>query len=78
MDPSAPSGSAGLSWTPLASSNLSALRYDEETRLLQIRFQSGRTYAYRDVDPTVADGLKQASSPGAYFNSNIKGIFEEG
>jgi hypothetical protein len=67
-----------MDWTPLASSNLSALRYDESTRVLQIRFQSGRTYSYQDVDPTVVDGLKEASSPGAFFNNNIKGIFEEG
>jgi hypothetical protein len=67
-----------MDWTPLSSSNLAACRYDEETRVLQIRFQSGRSYSYKDVDPTVVDGLKQAASPGAYFNSNIKGIFEEG
>ena len=67
-----------MDWTPLASSNLSACSYDADERVLQIRFRSGRTYGYKDVPEEVADGLKQAGSPGAYFNSNIKGVFQEG
>jgi KTSC domain len=66
-----------MDWTPLASSNLSAMRYDEETRLLQIRFHSGRSYDYKDVPADVADGLKQADSAGRYFNSSIKGVYAE-
>lgn len=67
-----------MDWTPLSSSNLAACRYDAESQVLQIRFQSGRSYDYKDVDQTVVDGLTSANSPGQYFNSNIKGIFEEG
>ena len=67
-----------MQWTPLASSNLSACRYDEQERLLQIRFQSGRTYSYKDVPEEVASGLTSANSPGQYFNQNIKNIFSEG
>lgn len=66
-----------MDWTPLASSNLNAFRYDEDRRVLQIRFHSGRTYDYKDVPEDVVEGLKQASSPGAYFNSNIKGVYAE-
>lgn len=66
-----------MDWTPLASSNLSAMRYDGETRLLQIRFISGRTYDFKDVPADVADGLKQADSAGKYFNSSIKGVYAE-
>lgn len=66
-----------MDWTPLVSSNLSAMRYDEQTHLLQIRFQSGKTYDYKDVPADVADGLKQADSAGKYFNSSIKGVYAE-
>lgn len=66
-----------MDWTPLASSNLSAMRYDEQTRLLQIRFLSGRTYDFKDVPADVADGLKQADSAGKYFNNSIKGVYAE-
>ena len=66
-----------MDWTPLASSNLSACRYDADERVLQIRFRSGRTYDFKDVPEEVVDGLKQADSPGSYFNGNIKGVFSE-
>ncbi len=66
-----------MDWTPLASSNLNALRYDEVERVLQIRFNSGRTYSYKDVPPDVAEGLSTAGSPGSFFHSNIRGVYSE-
>ena len=67
-----------MDWTPLASSNLSACSYDADERVLQIRFRSGRTYGYKDVPEDTYEGLKQADSPGSYFNSTIKNVFQEG
>lgn len=67
-----------LDWRPLASSNLNAFRYDPETRVLSIRFNSGRSYDYADVPQETVDGLESASSPGQYFNSAIKGNYSEG
>lgn len=67
-----------MDWTPLDSSNLNAMRYDTESKLLQVRFNSGRTYAYKDVPQDVADGLASAGSPGRYFNSSIKNTFAQG
>jgi lysyl-tRNA synthetase class 2 len=64
-----------MDWKPLDSSNLQAYRYDPETRLLQIRFMSGKSYNYNDVPQDVADGLGTASSPGQYFNSSIKNTY---
>ena len=66
-----------MDWTPLASSNLAMCSYDAGERVLQIRFRSGRTYSYKDVPEDTYEGLKQADSPGQYFNSNIKGVFSE-
>ena len=64
--------------TPLNSSNLAAYDYDPDSRMLTIRFVSGRTYAYRDVPADIADGLSTANSPGQFFNSNIKNTFAQG
>lgn len=64
-------------WCPLASSNLHAYRYDPSDQTLQIRFKSGRSYSYASVPQTTVDGLAQASSPGQYFNGNIKGVYAE-
>jgi hypothetical protein len=63
-------------WQQLDSSNLKRCSYDIETETLQIQFHSGKVYTYQGVPASVYNGLLEASSPGQYFNSNIKGIYE--
>ena len=63
-------------WQELQSSNLRRCSYDIELERLQIQFNSGKTYTYEGVPVSVYNGLLEASSPGQYFNSNIKGIYE--
>ena len=62
-------------WTSLQSSNVAAYRYNPSTRVLQIRFHSGRIYGYRDVPQNVVDGLGTAESAGKYVNSAIKNSY---
>lgn len=62
---------------PLSSSNLAGCEYDPDTRVLRIRFKSGRTYNYANVPQDVYEGLLSAPSPGQYFNSAIKGVYAE-
>lgn len=64
-----------IDWKRLSSSNLDAMRYDPAEKLLQVRFKSGRTYDFAGVPQDIADGLENAGSPGAYFNSAIKGVY---
>lgn len=61
-----------MPWSPLTSSNLEAFDYDAEMRVLHLRFRGGRLYSFGDVGKDVAEGLKTASSPGKFFQSNIK------
>ena len=63
---------------PLNSSNLRSYEYDAEQGTLLITFVSGKTYKYADVPQDVADGLGTASSPGQYFNSEIKNTYQVG
>lgn len=60
---------------PLASTNLAAASYDEENRVLRIRFRDLGEYEYDNVPKDVAEGLFQAGSAGRYFASNIKGRY---
>ena len=64
-----------MNWIPLSSSNLSRIRYDENTNTLEIEFQGGRIYQYFDVPVQIFEGLKSASSHGQFFSENIKGHF---
>ena len=57
------------------SSNLSSASYDPDTDTLTIEFQSGSSYQYLNVPPSIYRGLQSAPSAGSYFYRQIKGRF---
>lgn len=59
----------------LNSTVLRSASYDEDTQELDIGFQNGRHYTFYHVPPNVFEGLQTTSSPGNYFNSEIKGRY---
>lgn len=60
-------------WHYVPSSNVTAFRYDKQSRALEIEFHGGRRYRYFAIDPVMASGLAAASSPGGWFHQNLKG-----
>ncbi len=67
---------------PLASSNLSTCSWeadefhDGDVGTLTITFKGNRTYRYSSVPEEVFYGLLHAPSPGGYFNSAIKNVYD--
>ena len=61
---------------PVQSSNLRAVGYDPEMRVLLVQFRSGATYEYDDVPQTVYEGLLGAQSKGRYVAQNVKGQYD--
>ena len=53
-----------------------AIGYDTEIHLLEIIFNDGRIYQYRDVPLQVYEGLMRAKSKGKYFQENIRDEFQ--
>ena len=62
-------------WIPVESSNLSRIRYEEDTRTLEVEFHGGRMYEYYDVPPAEFDGLLAAESHGSYFSEHIRDVY---
>lgn len=58
--------------TSVSSSNLNSIGYDEESRILEIEFNTGSVYQYVDVPESIYEGLMNAESHGKYFDVNIK------
>lgn len=58
--------------TPVTSSSIDAVGYDEDSRTLHVRFQSGHTYSYSNVDPEEHRALVAAKSVGAHFTKHIR------
>jgi hypothetical protein len=61
--------------TPLESTILAAVSYDQARQVLRLEFRSRAVYGYFDVPPEVYQNLMAANSKGSYFNRNIRGRF---
>jgi len=61
--------------TPVDSSNISSIGYDEESNTLEVEFHSGAVYQYFDVPLNVYQGIIEASSKGQYLAQHIKGYY---
>ena len=61
--------------TPVSSSNIAAVGYDPDTMTLEVEFNSGKIYQYFDVPEVIFTEILGASSPGGYFNQNVKGSY---
>jgi hypothetical protein len=58
--------------TPVDSSVIALIAYDEDNAILEVRFRNGRTYRYFRVPPEEHEALLAAESVGRYFNEVIK------
>lgn len=59
----------------VASSNIAAIGYDEDSATLQIEFHNGGTYQYFEVPQREFDSLQQSDSVGKYLAAHIKGVY---
>ena len=61
--------------TPVSSSNVASVGYDEATSTLEIEFNNGSVYQYFDVSESIYQELIAASSVGGYLATQIKGKY---
>lgn len=61
--------------TPVASSNIASVGYEDSSQTLEIEFQSGAIYQYFDVPRVAFDGLIAAGSKGGFFHEQIRGVY---
>ena len=54
------------------STSLASIGYDPASRTLEVEFQSGAVYHYRDVPFPVAKALATAESVGSYFSRFVR------
>ena len=62
--------------TPVDSSNIASVGYDEDRQVLEIEFQGGEIYQYSDVPKSMYERLMSAGSKGQYFRQNIKDTYK--
>jgi len=67
-----------MSWqefAPFTSSNIAAIRYDEEQLLLEVEFLNGSRYHYYEVPSQIAQAFEHAGSKGEFLAASIKGHY---
>ena len=62
--------------TPVASSLLKTVGYDDEKEELSVQFHKGGSYVYRGVPQSVFDAILNDHSAGHFFLVNIKPKYE--
>ncbi len=60
---------------PIESSDLVSIGYDPATSILEVEFQGGRVYQYRDVEPDIHAQFMKADSFGTFFFAHINGHY---
>lgn len=57
------------------SSLIHSITYDEESRILDIRFHDTGMYRYYEVEPEVVEEFLDTESKGQYFNDYIRDAY---
>ena len=58
--------------TPVSSSDIATIGYDEDNQILEVEFKNGSVYQYTGVPPSEHGGIMNAESKGKYLHANIK------
>lgn len=58
------------------SSIIDEMSYNVNEKVLEVTFNTGRTYRYSDVPEDVVKELCKTDSVGSYFRANIRDTFE--
>ncbi len=61
--------------TPVSSSNVASVGYEQNTMTLEVEFTNGSVYQYFDVPMIEYHNLIGAESVGRYLNQNIKASY---
>ena len=58
-----------------SSTSIQSCDYDEARKVLTVTFVRGKSYEYADVPKEEFERLKDAESPGKYFQAHIKPVY---
>ena len=64
-----------MTWLPVESKMFTSVAYDEEKRVLYLRFQSGDVYRYFEFQSTDFRAFFSAKSRGRFFLAHIRDHF---
>lgn len=61
--------------TPVDSSNIESIGYDEDNTTVYVRFLNNSVYTYKGVPSHEYENLLNAPSVGSYLHRNFKNVY---
>ncbi|MCK0126814.1 KTSC domain-containing protein [Gelidibacter sp. F2691] len=61
--------------TPVSSSNIESIGYNEQNEQVYVRFLNGSLYVYKGVPLHEFENLRDAPSLGSYLHRNYKNVY---
>ena len=61
--------------TPVSSSNIQSVGYDNDNQIVYVQFLNGSVYIYKGVPVHEYENLRDAPSVGSYLHRNFKNIY---
>ena len=65
-----------MQFIPVQSRMILGVRYNKNTREMDVVFHTGGTYRYKRVPATVYKGLLKAESQGQYMHQTVLGKYD--
>lgn len=60
----------------VSSSHIHSIGYDKESKTLEIKYYTGKTFRYKGVAEPTYNNLMKSESKGKYVHSFIRGNFD--
>lgn len=64
-----------MDYVPVSSTNIAAIAYDGDGRILGVQFTTGGEYWYHGVPHSVYQGFLGAGSKGSYFGTFVRNAY---
>lgn len=64
-----------MNYVPVSSSNIAAIAYDDEGRMLGVKFNHGGEYWYHGVPSSVYQSFLRAVSKGTFFGAFVRNTY---
>ena len=65
-----------IAMKPVKSSNIDSVGFCQDSNTMAVRFKSGGTYHYQDVNEEVYTGMVNAKSVGKHYHNKIRGSYK--
>jgi len=58
---------------PVTSSTITSIAHDADSKVMEVKFKSGKTYSFGNVEAHQFEAFRSAESAGKHFHAHFRG-----